>query len=150
MLERIWEEFSATDSIVTVIAQVEGEPVAGALFLVWNDVLYYKFGASLAGALSLRPNDAVSWSAIRWASERGLRQLDWGLSDLDQPGLVAYKRKWASVESRILTLKSVQPATEGPNEVGTLLGELTELLTDASVPDSLTARAGALLYRYFA
>jgi hypothetical protein len=30
-----------------------------------------------------------------------------------------------------------------------MLGELTRLLTDDSVPDEVTSQAGALLYRYF-
>jgi CelD/BcsL family acetyltransferase involved in cellulose biosynthesis len=150
LFERIWQEFSVHNGIVTLLARVDGEPIAGAVYLVWNDVLYYKFGASLAGTLSLRPNDALFWTALRWASERGLRVLDWGLSDLDQPGLVAYKRKWASEERRILTLSSM---SQGPNthrDPGQLLGELTRLLTDDAVPDHITEQAGALLYRYFA
>jgi CelD/BcsL family acetyltransferase involved in cellulose biosynthesis len=148
--ERIWEEFSALDGIVTVIARVDDEPVAGALYLVWHDVLYYKFGASLAGALPLRPNDMVTWTAIRWAAERGLRLLDWGLSDLDQLGLVAYKRKWASEERRILTVRSTNHGSNNRRDIGQLLGELTQLLTDDEVPDHISARAGSLLYRYFA
>ena len=51
LFERIWQEFSVGDGIVTLLAYVNGEPIAGAVYLVWNDVLYYKFGASLAGAL---------------------------------------------------------------------------------------------------
>jgi CelD/BcsL family acetyltransferase involved in cellulose biosynthesis len=148
--ERIWQEFSAFDGIVTLLARVDGEPVAGAVYLVWNQVLYYKFAASLAGALRLRPNDALAGAALRWASERGLRLLDWGLSDLDQPGLVAYKQKWASVERRILTLRSTPQRLDDRRETSRLLGELTHLLTDDTVPDRVTQRAGALLYRYFA
>lgn len=148
--ERIWQEFSVRDGIVTLLARANGEPIAGAVYLVWNDVVYYKFGASLASALSLRPNDAVAWAALRWASERGLRLLDWGLSDLDQPGLVAYKRKWASQERRIVTLCSPSPSDDSDRELDGLLGELTRLLTDDAVPDEITERAGSLLYRYFA
>lgn len=148
--ERIWQEFFVRDGIVTFIARVNGEPVAGAVYLVWNDVLYYKFGASLADALPMRPNDAVAWTALRWASERGYRLLDWGLSDLDQPGLVAYKRKWASEEHRIVTLCSTNRNPRSDRDTGQLLGELTRLLTDDAVPDRITQRAGSLLYRYFA
>jgi hypothetical protein len=148
--ERIWHEFSAHDGIVTFLAYFDGEPIAGAVYLVWNDVLYYKFGASLAGTLPLRPNDAVTWTALRWASERGFRLLDWGLSDLDQPGLVGYKSKWASEERRIVTLCSRSPGPNNPSDPGQFLGGLTRLLTDESVPDHITERAGSLLYRYFA
>jgi CelD/BcsL family acetyltransferase involved in cellulose biosynthesis len=150
LFERIWQEFSVYDGIVTLLARVNEEPVAGAVYLVWNDVLYYKFGASLAGGLPLRPNDALAWAALRWATERGLRLLDWGLSDLGQPGLVAYKRKWASEERRIVTLRSTIQHPDDRREIGRLLSELTRLLTDDAVPDGVTERAGSLLYRYFA
>ena len=121
--------------------------MAGALYLVWDDVLYYKFGASVRDHLPLRPNDAIHWTAIQWASERNLRSLDWGLSDLDQPGLVRYKRKWGSTERRIVTLRTGEPVAAP--EFGRLLGELTTLLTDDAVSDAVAAQAGSLLYRYF-
>jgi lipid II:glycine glycyltransferase (peptidoglycan interpeptide bridge formation enzyme) len=146
--ERIWHEFSPGDNIVTLLAYFDGQPIGGALYLVWNDVLYYKFGASLADTLALRPNEMVSWAALRWASERELRQLDWGLSDLDQPGLIAYKRKWASEERRIVTLRSREADTNG--DLLPLLGDLTKLLTSDEVPDHITEQAGSVVYRYFA
>ena len=41
-----------------------------------------------------------------------------------------------------------RPHGESP-EVGQLLGTVTDLLTDPSVPDAVTERAGAALYRFF-
>jgi CelD/BcsL family acetyltransferase involved in cellulose biosynthesis len=148
--ERIWEEFSAIDGIVTVLAYYDDEPIAGALYLAWGDTLYYKFSASLAGTLSLRPNEVLLWSALQWAVEHQFRWLDWGLSDLDQPGLIAYKRKWASLERRIVTLRSEDRTAAPSGDPGQLLSQVTSLLTDDAVPDEITRRAGALLYRYFA
>jgi CelD/BcsL family acetyltransferase involved in cellulose biosynthesis len=116
---------------------------------VWGDTVYYKFGASLAEYLPLRPNDAIHWALIHWAQDRGLRALDWGLSDLDQPGLCAYKRNWASVEGRIRTLATVEVASAPRADVQETLHALTDLLTDPSVPDDITDRAGAVLYRLF-
>jgi Acetyltransferase (GNAT) domain len=148
-LQRIHTAFAPADALRVGLALVDGRPVAGVVYLVWGDTLYYKFGASRAEYLPLRPNDALHWRLIRWAQERGLRTLDWGLSDLDQPGLCAYKRNWASVEGRIRTLNAGgRPHGESP-EVGQLLGTVTDLLTDPSVPDAVTERAGAALYRFF-
>jgi CelD/BcsL family acetyltransferase involved in cellulose biosynthesis len=149
-LENIWHEFHDGGRCVTLLASLDGDVIAGAMFLEWNGVLYYKFGASVPEHLRARPNDAVYWTGIRHGVERGMRLVDWGLSDLDQPGLVAFKSKWASDERRIVTLRSgtwlQAPEQE---EFGRELGELTRLFTDPSVPDEVTARAGALLYRYF-
>ena len=149
LFERIWKAFSPGDGVRTALALVDGRPVAGAVYLVWQDTVYYKFGASRAEHLPLRPNDALHWALIQWAVERGLRRLDWGLSDLDQPGLCAYKRKWASTESRIRTLNAGGPPVDRRPDADELLTEMTELLTESAVPDEVTARAGASLYRFF-
>ena len=149
LFERIRKAFAPADAVRIALALVDGRPVAGAVYLVWGDTVYYKFGASRAEFLPLRPNDALHWRLLRWAHERGLRTLDWGISDLDQPGLVAYKRNWASREGRIRTLNAGGGPSGEPAEVGPLLGVLTDLLTDPSVPDAVSERAGAALYRYF-
>jgi CelD/BcsL family acetyltransferase involved in cellulose biosynthesis len=148
-LEQIWKAFAPDDAIRTAIATVDGRPVAGAVYLVWQDTVYYKFGASEAATLPLRPNDAVHWALIRWAHARGLAHLDWGLSDLDQPGLVGYKRKWATEERRILTLNAGGAPLGRRADTERLLQTLTALFTDDSVPDAITARAGAALYGLF-
>lgn len=146
LFERLWAEFAPGGGCVTLLARAHGQVIAAALFLEWADVLYYKFGASVPEHLHLRPNDAIYWAGIRHAAERGLRLVDWGLSDRDQPGLVAYKRKWASFERSLLTLRAGEPQ-KGPLDAE--LGELTRLLTEESVPDEITERAGAVLYHYF-
>lgn len=147
--ERIWKAFAPTDDVRTALAYVDGRPVAGAMYVVWQDTVFYKFGASLAEFLPLRPNDALHWTLIRWAQERGLRALDWGLSDLDQPGLVAYKSKWASREGRIRTLNAGGAPLGRSDAVEQTLRLVTELFTDPTVPSPVAERAGAALYRYF-
>lgn len=148
--ERIWQEFAADGRCATLLASLDGEVVAAALFLEWNGALYYKFGASVPERLGARPNDAIYWTGLRLALERGLDLVDWGLSDLDQPGLVRFKRKWATDEHRLLTLRSGTPRPgPGAREFADALTGLTGLLTDPAVPDDITERAGALLYRYF-
>ncbi|MBN1091267.1 GNAT family N-acetyltransferase [Blastococcus sp. TML/M2B] len=147
--DRIWQAFAPADGIRTGLALVDGRPVAGAVYLVWQDTVYYKFGASEADSLHLRPNDALHWALLRWAHDRGLRALDWGLSELDQPGLCAYKRNWGSEERRIRTLNAGGPPVGRSAEVEHTLRLVTDLLTDPAVPDPLAARAGASLYRFF-
>jgi CelD/BcsL family acetyltransferase involved in cellulose biosynthesis len=149
LFEHIWDAFAPDEAIVTMLAHAGETLIAGAVFLAWGDTVYYKFGASLHEHLALRPNDALFWAGIQWALQRGAQLLDWGLSDLDQPGLIAYKRKWASEERRIVTLRAGGEQARRSSEAGGMLGKLTELLTDDSVPDEVTKKAGALLYRYF-
>ena len=149
LFTRIWKAFAPDDAVRTGLALVDGEPVAGALYLVWGDTVYYKFGASLEEYLPRRPNDALHWALVRWAADRGLRALDWGLSDLDQPGLVRYKRGWASQEGRILTLNAGGAPRGRRPDVEEALRTVTGLLTEPGVPDEVAERGGAALYRYF-
>ncbi|HZA16186.1 MAG TPA: GNAT family N-acetyltransferase, partial [Pseudonocardiaceae bacterium] len=59
LFDHIWEAFSPSDAIVTMLAHAGDELIAGAVFLTWSGVLYYKFGASRHEHLALRPNDAI-------------------------------------------------------------------------------------------
>jgi CelD/BcsL family acetyltransferase involved in cellulose biosynthesis len=149
--ERIWECFAPLDQVVVGLASHDGEVIAGALYLFWNDTIYYKFGASIPERLSLRPNELLGWESVKLAHQRGCHRYDWGVSDLDQPGLVAYKRKYATEERRVIALRHTPIGFDDPvaADAGRVLGELTSLLTRDDVPDEVTQRAGEILYRFF-
>jgi lipid II:glycine glycyltransferase (peptidoglycan interpeptide bridge formation enzyme) len=150
--ENLWREFVAADKGTLMLARVGEEVAAGVLFLEWKDTLYYKFNASDPMLSACRPNDAIMWAAMEYGRKRGHRRIDLGLSDWDQEGLVRYKRKYASEEKTISFLSNETPGATatGPSRLGQLMPRLTDLLTDERVPDAITERAGAVLYRYFA
>lgn len=144
--EELAERFG--DDMAVILAEKDGDPVAGMVFFAWNGVWYYKFGASYEA--DYRPNAAMIIEACREAETRGLELLDLGRSDIDQPGLVQFKRQFNSQEMPLTTLhwqpsQYVQPIPE----LGKTLGAVTSLLTDPAVPDEVTARGGELLYRFF-
>jgi CelD/BcsL family acetyltransferase involved in cellulose biosynthesis len=140
----------SSDDIAVVIAEVDGEPIAGIMLILWQGTAYYKFNASFD--TRLRPNDLLAWHAIRYAKDQGCRAFDFGISDTDQPGLVRYKRKFATEEKLMRQLMLPSPRATAPHEqlAGQTLGRLTELLTRPEVPDAVTREAGDALYRYFA
>jgi CelD/BcsL family acetyltransferase involved in cellulose biosynthesis len=150
MFESVWAHFLAAGKGCLLVAKAADKVVGGAVFLVWRDTLYYKFGASDPAGLSHRPNDRIMWEGIRYAKARGLRRLDLGLSDWDQDGLVRYKRKFATEEKPIRFLRGAPASEAAPGAEARLLHELTALFTDPLVPDRVTETAGGLLYRYFA
>src|SRR6266850_335655 len=98
--------------------------VAGDFFLEWKNTLYYKFNASLPADLSHRPNDLLIWEGIQRGKARGHTFLDFGLSDLDQEGLVRYKRKFGTEEKTISFLRHAPNGSPAPLEK-----ELRDLLT---------------------
>jgi hypothetical protein len=95
------ERLADDDLGFLVIADLRGEPVAAALFLVFNGVLVYKWGASDATAWAQRPNNLLLAEAIRVGIERGCRVLDWGRSEVAQTGLRAFKAGFGAVEHEL-------------------------------------------------
>jgi CelD/BcsL family acetyltransferase involved in cellulose biosynthesis len=149
--QNIWHRFVQGQHGFLLLALHQDKVVAADFFLVWKDTLYYKFNASLPGDLCRRPNDLLIWKGIQLAREQGLGYLDFGLSDVDQEGLVRYKRKFGTEEKNIQFLHhgcngGVSPAVK---EMRELLGKLTARFTDQQVPDPVTERAGEDLYRLF-
>lgn len=132
-----------------LLAESAGEPVAGLFLIESGGTLYYKFNASTERGS--RPNDLLAWHAMTEGHERGLQTLDFGFSDLDQPGLHRFKRKFADREETIMAATHTPPDWNGDaGAAGTaLLGRITDLFVDPLVPDTLAARAGDVMYRYF-
>jgi CelD/BcsL family acetyltransferase involved in cellulose biosynthesis len=150
--QNIWRHFVDRQQGFLLLAISEGKIVAGDFFIEWKDTLYYKFNASLPGDLSHRPNDLLIWEGIQHGKNRGRTYLDFGLSDIDQEGLVRYKRKFGTEEKTISFLRHEPNGgpTQAEKEMRALLGKLTNRFTNHLVADSVTEQAGEDLYRLFA
>jgi CelD/BcsL family acetyltransferase involved in cellulose biosynthesis len=149
--QNIWRNFVEAQHGFLLVAVHDGKIVAGDFFLDWKDTLYYKFNASLPDDLSHRPNDLLIWEGIQRGKGLGLAYLDFGLSDVDQEGLIRYKRKFGTEEKTISFLRCSPngSSTSAQKEIRELLSKLTDRFTDHLVPDSITERAGEDLYRLF-
>ncbi|MCC6170069.1 MAG: GNAT family N-acetyltransferase [Caldilineaceae bacterium] len=148
--EHIWQHFIEPGHGTLMTIHHQGQMISGAIFLRRQGKSVYKFGASKPEFLSLRPNDLLLWTAIQDAQQSGDRYFDFGLSDWDQQGLIAFKRKFGGEEKTISFLEyrpeiSINRSQLPPD----LLPTLTALFTDPTVPDIVTERAGELLYRFF-
>ena len=150
-LQNIWRHFVEPGRGFLMLAIHNDKIVAGDFFLEWKDTLYYKFNASLHDDLSHRPNDLLIWHGIQEGKKGGLTNLDFGLSDIDQEGLIRYKRKFATEEKTISFLHHSPNGgpTRAQKEIKELLGKLTVWFTDHVVPDHITEKAGEDLYRLF-
>jgi CelD/BcsL family acetyltransferase involved in cellulose biosynthesis len=149
--QNIWRHFVDSGHGFLLLALYQDKIVAGDFFLEWRDTLYYKFNASLPADLSHRPNDLLIWEGIQRGKTRGFEALDFGLSDIDQEGLVRYKRKFGTEEKTISFLRTQTTGlpTLAEKQTRALLTQLTHRFTDRMVPDPVTERAGEDLYRLF-
>jgi CelD/BcsL family acetyltransferase involved in cellulose biosynthesis len=147
--ENIHAAFSSDDRVLVLLAEQNGVAIAGILFLVHEGTLYYKFNASTETAL--RPNDLLIWTGMKIGQRFGLSRLDFGVSDTDQPGLVRFKRKFATEERTVAYMTWIPPDHHDrrAEEVGRLLGQLTNALTSSAVDSSVTRSVGDIVYRYF-
>jgi CelD/BcsL family acetyltransferase involved in cellulose biosynthesis len=148
--EQIWTHLLSQGHGRLQLAERDGQVLGGVLLLQWGQTLYYKFNASQPDLLGARPNDLVVWAAIEHGVAAGLERLDFGLSDWDQEGLLRFKRKYATEEKTIHSLRQVpHPPSARETELRALLPRLTSLLTSPEVPDHVSEEAGNTLYRFF-
>jgi CelD/BcsL family acetyltransferase involved in cellulose biosynthesis len=130
-----------------LVARANGRPVAAAVFLAWGGTVVYKYGASAADALQLRPNNALLWHAINWASESGYSTFDFGKTELANKGLREFKRAWGTDEA------SLSYAVLGPTRVSASRAERALRLAGPVIrhaPPFVCRGLGRALYRYAA
>lgn len=73
------------------VARAGGRPVAAILTLSFRNTVVYKYGGSDERFHKLGAVPFLFWRVIQDARARGFDRLDLGRSDLDQPGLIAFK-----------------------------------------------------------
>jgi peptidoglycan pentaglycine glycine transferase (the first glycine) len=86
---QLWETFlrnpAARDqpSATMLLAEVQGQAVAGLIVFFFARTAYYIYGMSRALHRDMMPNHLLQWEAIRHAKERGCERYDlWGAPDV--------------------------------------------------------------------
>ena len=132
----------------------EGRDVAGGAYHVWGDTIELLYNGSDDGALQLRPNHALYWHVMEWASDRGLRRVDLGGAYGDTP-LADFKRQWgATPRARFrLTYRAGAGSTRAESlaAVGYGAGESERRIVGLAwrwVPTPLLRAGAYLAYRY--
>ena len=103
----------AQDLGFVAIARFEGRPVAAAIFLSAGRTLTYKYGASDRRFQHVRPNNLLFAEIIRWASDAGLANVDFGRTDTANEGLRAFKRSWGASEQPLAYTYCGTPPARG-------------------------------------
>jgi len=83
-------ELFAPHERALLLAEVDGEPVAGIMVLVLGQKAWYFYGASGDAHREKMPNHALQWEGMRWAREMDCTTYDlWGIPDEDEATLEA-------------------------------------------------------------
>ena len=127
------------------VASKDGIPVAGILTLTFKKSMVYKYGGSDAAYHPLGGMPFLFWRAIQAARALGVEELDLGRSDLDQPGLIAFKEHLGGVRSELTyyTRPERRARAFGRGPAARLAGMAVRHL-----PDTVLDLSGRLLYRH--
>jgi hypothetical protein len=133
------------DRLNIAIALKHRRAIAAMLTLREGSTLVYKYGCSDAAFHSTGAMPFLLWRTIKTAKENAVRVLDLGRSDLDNPGLIAFKNRLGATRQDVNYIRY----GAGPHRHG---------LRGASVPRAIVRRlparalvtAGRLLYRHLA
>jgi hypothetical protein len=98
---RIFEHIISQGQGTIVSALYSGKTIASAVFFNFGRKVIYKYGASDLVHQDLRPNNLIMWEAIKWHRERGFELLNLGRTELENKGLLQFKRGWGA-EERLL------------------------------------------------
>ena len=127
------------------VASKDGQPVASILTLRFKDTLVYKYGCSDVRHNRLGGMPFLFWRAIQQARSLGLRELDFGRSDLTDTGLIAFKDRWGCTRSPLTYWRSpaASPAFRNHRR---LLSAVKPLV--ACIPLPLLSAVGKLVTRH--
>ncbi len=127
------------------IASKDGRPVAGILTISHGKKMVYKYGGSDAQFNRFGGTPMLFWQAIKEAKEAGAEELDFGRSDIDNPGLIAFKGRWSAACSTLTTWRAPMVALSPRFE---RLKVRCAKGVFARLPDSVLTMAGRILYRH--
>jgi hypothetical protein len=133
------------EKLVIRLARKDQKTIAGLLSICYKKSVIYKYGCSDAERHKLGGVPFVLWHAIRESKEQGAEEFDLGRSDLDNPGLMTFKDRWAGTRSELMYYRSPSRPSreEAPARGRAFVGKIL-----SSLPDVCLTAAGRLLYKH--
>lgn len=127
------------------IASKDGLPAAGILTLRHGKKIVYKYGGSNVRLNNLGGMPLLFWKSIQDARLTGAGEFDFGRSDTDNPGLIAFKDHWAT-QRLALTYWRCQGSK--PSVATSMWKTNLPKRTFASLPAVMQAYIGRHIYRH--
>ena len=99
--KKLFEHIISKKMGFVAIAFHKNRAVAGNIYLNFGGKAIYKYGASDRKYLNMRPNNIVMWEAIKWYAQKGFKTFSLGRTELENQGLLQFKRGWGSKEETL-------------------------------------------------
>lgn len=126
------------------VARKNGQPVASILTLSVKKKMFYKYGGSDAAHHRLGGMPFLFWQVIQDARARGFVELDLGRSDIDQPGLIAFKDHLGATRSTLTYYR--YPARQRDPAASDWMSRVARRVF-AHLPDAALDLTGRLIYK---
>ena len=133
------------DRVLIHVASRDGQPIASILTLSFKNTMSYKYGGSDASFHRLGGMPFLFWRVIQDAQARGFVELDLGRSDVDQPGLVAFKEHLGATRSMLTYYR--YPERQADAGRSDWMSRVARGVF-AHLPDATLDLAGRLLYKH--
>jgi hypothetical protein len=152
--EAIRQEFMEPGNGFVLQARDRDRTVGALVALRHRNALYYKFGASDKEALDDRPNHLLLDWLMHHAVDVGADRVDLGLSGAGDAyeGLRWFKASFGGVPHPVTYFRTDPPGYDdaAEQELGDLLGSLTQHVVKHDLDADATDDFSSLLYPYFA
>jgi hypothetical protein len=133
------------DRLQVRVAFKDQNEIASILTVQHKDVVVYKYGCSNTAFQNLGGTQYLLWKTIVESKARGLTCMDFGRSDADNPGLIAFKDRWGAKSSELTYLRWSR--TQVPDVARRRSSAVVKQLF-AMMPDALLQATGRILYRH--
>jgi hypothetical protein len=136
---------SCGDSVLIRVALKNSQPIASILTMSYKKTTFYKYGCSDASLHSLGAMPFLLWDAIREAKERGATDFDFGRSEPDNAGLIAFKDNWGGTRTELTYYRYPAEISRTRTNHGRMAAARRVV---SALPDVCVAALGRLMYRH--
>jgi len=139
------------DNLQIRIVRKAGEPVASILTLRHRQRVIYKYGCSDERFHHLAGTPLLFWRLIEESTAANVSEIDFGRSDLDHAGLVAFKERLGGRRQHLCYLRYSSPSDRRRSHAtgaNSWLGEKGRKRIVRFMPDAVLKGMGRVLYRH--
>ena len=145
--KKVYDHVISKNLGMVVLASLDRECVAGAIYFHFGKKAVFKYGASDKKFQHLRANNLVMSEAIKWYSQNGYRSLCFGRTEPENRGLLQFKSGWGTTEQPIHYYQydfKMGSFVRGSSKVTGFHNKIFR-----NIPIPIANKIGALLYKHF-
>jgi len=126
------------------VARKDSVPIAAVLTLRFGSCIVYKYGCSDERYHNLGGIPFLLWQLIEESKASGVQRIDLGRSDLDNPGLIAFKDRVGAAKRRLTYYRH----TNGEGNNAPMPWKPQAFWGFSMLPDAVLSTAGRVLYKH--